>query len=155
MVKFRKGIAVLACLLMAMCVLASCGSGSSSTGAKKSNALKPVDKEDCLEVETKTGTLKYPDQWEEFAKAKVDESGDSTVVHYTAAFDKKTFDLFDVTIGKGEGSKVGEIKGEDGKTRPVYVDMKKLEGIDKLSKTKQDRLYAMQEDVNYIIDNLK
>ena len=140
-----------------MCALAACGggSGSSSKGSKDSNALKPVDKKDCLEVETKEGTLKYPDQWEEFAKAKVDESAGSTVIHYTASFDKKTYELFDVTIGKGEGSKVGEIKGEDGKTRPVYVSMKKLEGIDKLSKAKQNRLYAMQEDVNYIIDNLK
>ena len=71
MVKLKKSVALLVFLVLTMCALAACGggSGSFSTGSKNSNALKPVDKEDCLEVETKTGTLKYPDQWEEFAEA--------------------------------------------------------------------------------------
>lgn len=155
MIKFKKGVAVLVCMLMTMCVLVACGSGSSSEGVKDSNALKAVDKADCLEIETTVGTLKYPDQWEEFAVAKVEESGSATVIHFTASFDKKTFNLFDITIGEGDGSEVGEIKGEDGKTRKVYVTMKDMEGIEKLDKTKQNRLYAMQEDVNYIIDNLE
>ena len=55
MIKFKKGVAVLVCMLMTMCVLVACGSGSSSEGVKDSNALKAVDKADCLEIETTVG----------------------------------------------------------------------------------------------------
>ena len=38
---------------------------------------------------------------------------------------------------------------------PAYVAMEENIEHAELSKSEQDRVYAMQEDINYIIDNLK
>ncbi len=172
--KLRKMMAAGAGLMLAVGLLAGCAepknseSASAETEAAQSsisvsaageteddNALDLPQNQEDMQVETKYGTLRYPDQWAEFASADVEENGDTVLVHFKAAFDDQTFPLFDISIGSGDGAEAGKIKGPDGQERSVYVTMNELEGTSGLDDTKKDRLFAMQEDVNYILDNLE
>ena len=42
-----------------------------------------------------------------------------------------------------------------GTKRTVYMQVYELEGDSELTATEQNRLYAMQEDLNYLIDHLE
>ena len=76
-------------------------------------------------------------------------------VIYSAQFNVRNIPLFSIIIGEGEGVQAGTITAEDGTQRNVYVKFEELEEDESLSKIEQNRLYAMQEDLNYLLDNLK
>ena len=65
------------------------------------------------------------------------------------------YPLFKVTIGEGDGSKIGELTDSAGTKRDVYLQLEEIQEDPNLNDGEQNRLYAMQEDLNYLIDNLK
>ena len=50
---------------------------------------------------------------------------------------------------------MGELTDDSGMKRSVYMNVPELEGLDELSEAEQHQIYAMQEDLNYVIDHLK
>lgn len=118
------------------------------------NVLVEQDDVDYLAVDTDFGQLRYPDQWVEFAKATQSQKDGNEVISYDAIVDGKTYHLFNIIIGDSNLPVVGTTVGKDGTERNVYVEAEELAGIDDLPENVQERLHAMQEDVNYIIDNL-
>ena len=60
-----------------------------------------------------------------------------------------------MTIGEGDGSKIGELTDGAGTKRDVYVQLEEIQEDPNLNDGEQNRLFAMQEDLNYLIDNLK
>ena len=63
--------------------------------------------------------------------------------------------LFAATFGADEGGLTAVIKGEKGARTPVTFVMSELLFNDSWSENEKDLLYAMQEDLNYLLDNLK
>lgn len=107
-----------------------------------------------IEITTAYGTLYYPDQWEEFIETEQQTTGDTIVVSFVAQIQDVEYPLFEITIAGTEGSEVGELTDEEGTKRTVYLHVDELDEDPALTEGEQNRLYAMQEDLNYLIDNL-
>ena len=126
---------------------------------KKNEAVENTDVNDGqpedMVIHTEYGDLYYPEQWSEYLKTEQNMDSDSLQVSFLAHLGEQDFPLFQVTIGESEDTEVGELTDDSGMKRTVYMKVTELEGADGLSETEQHRLYAMQEDLNYVIDHLK
>lgn len=166
--KKRQWIAGTLSGLLLTAMLTGCGAGEAGTaqptGADAVPTLPadvqvapPAETEGLpyVQVSTPYGDLYYQDQWEEYMVTEQEDTGDGVKVTFSACINGMTYPLFYVTIGSGEGALVGELTGPDGAKREVYVRSNEMEEISELSDSERNRLYAMQEDINYIIENLK
>ena len=64
--------------------------------------------------------------------------------------------MFYINIGIEDGEVAGKITGsDDGTQSDVYVSVPELGDISYLEEDTQDHLYAMQESVNVVVENLK
>ena len=108
-------------------------------------------------VETKFGDLRYPDQWFDSLETEQTETDDSVTVAFRAKVNEQSFDLFDVCIGQNavEGEAVGVLTGPDGVQREAFLRFHELGEITGLNEGETNRVYAMQEALNFVIDNLK
>ena len=135
------------CLLMSCLLLVGC---SKDNAPQKETAAvsdgQPVQDEHAEEIVIGTayGDLYYPAQWEEFLQ-----------VAFSGKIDEALYPLFTIIIGSGDGVSAGTLTGGDGTQRSVYVQITEVTGNAALSQIELNRLYAMQEDLNYLIDHLK
>lgn len=106
-------------------------------------------------IHTEYGDLYYPEQWSEYLKTEQNMNNDSLQIFFSAHLEDKDFPMFQVTIGESEDTEVGELTDNSGTKRTVYINVTELEGVDDLSETEQHQIYAMQEDLNYVIDHLE
>lgn len=140
------------CFIFAVvvCVLIS-GCGQNDKGQKQvDDAVK-----DCIVVNTKYGVLYYPDQWTECVQINQSATDNALTVSFDAVINDRQYPLFDVVIGQDDGAEVGQLTDNSGATHTVYLHVDELQKDPSLTDGEQNRLYAMQEDVNYLIDNLK
>ena len=154
-----KKVCTLLCMTLIAGALAVAGCAGNSAGsngqeAATQEAAQQQAAED-MEIETKYGTLHYPDQWREFAKIEQSEEGDVVSVSFTAVLKDHEYPLFTVNIGGGEGSEAGKLTDAQGKERIVYIDASEIKEEEELTANEQNRLYAMQEDINYVVDHLQ
>ena len=96
------------------------------------------------EINTDFGTLYIPQKYEQLLTVK-----------FITEQDGKTYTLFDLSIGEEVGQLAGTLTDKRGTSRDVYITVYDLGDISKLAQDKQDQLYAMQEAVNVIVENLK
>ena len=153
---------ILLCVLLAGC---SAGESGSSSKQQEGTAVEhtagsvesapTVEELEESKIETAYGTLYYPKQWEEYVTTEQQENGDTIVVSFVATLHNTSYRLFEVTIGGTEGTAAGELTDAEGTKRTVYMQVDELEGDPALTATEQNRLYAMQEDLNYLIDHLE
>ncbi len=109
-----------------------------------------------LTISTDYGDLYYPDQWEEFIQIDEEKEDESTTLFFKAVINSNEYELFDIQIsGESDSESAGTLTAEDGSTSDIYISMKEIADTGNLTEGETDRLYAMQEDINYIIDNLK
>lgn len=108
-----------------------------------------------MAIHTEYGDLYYPEQWSEYLKTEQKMNGDSLQVSFLAHLEDKDFPMFQVTIGDSNDTEVGKLTDNSGTKRSVYMKVTELEGMDNLSETDQHQIYAMQEELNYVIDNLE
>lgn len=106
-------------------------------------------------VRTKFGNLYYQDQWSDFMRVAQIETDSGLVVLFQAEFDDVYYPLFRLIIGSGEGDPVGQLTDANGVARDVFVIMEEIDDLSELTEGEQNRLFAMQEDINFIIENLK
>lgn len=150
----RKELLVVICILISLLLLSSCGKKAGNDAAETQGDSVQAE---YIVVETANGNLKYSDQWEEFVKTEVAEENGVSDVMFSAEVNGTSYKLFEVMIN-GDGSKgeyVGDVHDKDGKAHKVYLKMESIEEDDSLSESEMNRLYAMQEDVNYIIENFE
>ncbi len=136
----------------------SSGGSNSSQGKNSDTNVESTTQDETsyqMTISTKYGDLYYPDQWEEYLKTSQEEKDESLIVNFNASINDETYSLFTVMIDSDEGTSVGEITDADGKKHSVSIEMEEIENIDDLTDTEQQRIYAMQEDLNYVIDYLK
>lgn len=159
--KHRKILILAAVCILLLCIcLQGCGAEKSVEEGPETVSPPPTGQVDApisdyIAIETAYGTLYYPDQWEQFIKTEQETVGDTIAVSFSAVIQDTVYPLFEVTIGGTEGTEVGKLTDADGTKRTVYMRMDKLTEDPALTDGEQNRLYAMQEDLNYLIDNLK
>ena len=146
------------CLLMSCLLLVGC---SKDNAPQKETAAvsdgQPVQDEHAEEIVIGTayGDLYYPAQWEEFLQVEQSDADGSVQVAFSGKVDEALYPLFTIIIGSGDGVSAGTLTGGDGTQRSVYVQITEVTGNAALSQIELNRLYAMQEDLNYLIDHLK
>ena len=119
---------------------------------EQTNGKWEMDDENII-IKTPIGKLYYPEMWQETLDVTVKESKDSYSVKYFETNGKYKVELF--TIGIGNGSK-GDLLGyynDGGKKVGVYLSMAEIDE-DKLTGLNPEKVYVMQEDVNYLLENL-
>lgn len=117
--------------------------------------IAPEDSsEDSMVIETELGNLYYPAQWSEFVTTRQEALDESLSVEFVAQIGGNEFPMFRVTIGDSEDTEVGVLTDDAGTTRAVHMSVIELEGASGLSSEEQQRMLAMQEDLNYVIDHL-
>ena len=176
--KSTRKIAVLLLGTMLMCLLTvGCGKKENADLPNEQNAEQLVEQPQQNEtdvqnteeqssvpqdvvIETRFGNLAFPEQWSEFITTNETEVSDECIkVDFSAKINDTYYLLFTIYIGNGEGIdecvKVGEIRDSENEVRNVYVEVAEITVDENLSEGEQNRIYAMQEDLNYLIDNLK
>ena len=112
------------------------------------------EKQELMQIDTEYGTLSYPTEWKDaLSTSESNENGFLTIT-FTANVGGQTYTLFNVMINSKEGDSVGTIKADDGTVRNVFTEIKELPDISGLSEEDQNQLYAMQEGINVLIENL-
>ena len=145
---------VLIILLGVLAVLFMKGGTGENNDAAESETFSPMGDEEAgdspMTIDTKYGNLYYPARWEKRLETKVK----SNEVTFYAVIDKEKTKLFNVFFDSEEGSVVGHLE-IDGKTVPVSVLVEELPADNDWSEGEAFSIYAMQEDVNYVIENLR
>ncbi len=136
------------CLAVVICMaFAGC--------AQKQSAAPDKDQTGSYEIDTGLGKLCFPVKWKETVRTDVSRNGDSAAVRFSTVMEGREYELFTVTVGAEEGEPVGSLTDETGAVRSVFIKASGLEPADDLTSEQKDSLYAMQEDLNFVIDNLK
>ena len=157
--RIRKWSVMLLVICSIVSLFAGCGKKTPESTAdpavNQSESMPPEEEfEDTTtlsEINTGCGTLYIPQKYEQLLKAEVD----SDTIKFITEQDGKTYTLFDLRIGKEVGQLAGTLTDKRGTSRDVYVTVYDLGDISELAQDKQDQLYAMQEAVNVVVENLK
>lgn len=109
---------------------------------------------------TPVGKLIYPSDRAKYATIREKSEDDSYSSTLYGAAGKNEFQLFSVYVNKSvaESFVLGNITDSSGKTYTISIAIKDLEedsGWSKASDEDKDLIYAMQEDVNYIVEQIE
>ena len=120
----------------------------------QSPASDPIDAEQMkdLEIVTERGTVRFPASWGDSLTTSTEESEERSVVTFSANLDSGVFRIFDIILDGNADDAIGSVT-KDGTTYYAHLDVEELEE-GTVSADEQDQIYAMQEDVNYLIENL-
>ena len=130
-------------------------SAASSAGANTEEQAVEDEHEHDVVIETEYGDLYFPDQWKEFLVTDQTEGEGTITVSFSAKINEETCSLFEITIGGEEDNPAGVLTASDGTKRNVYVQIDEIQESDSLDEGEQNRIYAMQEDINYLLDSLE
>ena len=111
------------------------------------------DDRDAMLITTSCGDLVYPADWENEIKVKEENTDFGISVVFETSDGSQEIELFTLNVGGGEGEEIGTLTDKDGKERVVkmVIDELQMEGVDEEI---ANRLFAMQEDINYILEHL-
>lgn len=148
-IKLSKKRRIVSALLGLCIVLLAAGCGKQPASARET---PPAG---LMTISTRYGDLCFSDQWGEDLHVEQSSSGSTEIVAFAADIDGQTYSLFQVMIvGDAEdcddSDAVGVLTDRQGVRREVFIRM------DPLPEGEQpDRLYAMRDGVNELIDHLK
>lgn len=165
----KKNILIMLVILSIFCFLTACDKNNptpstiiDSAGETTTNAAEEtIDPElndpnrDWEPIDTKFGRLRYPDDLFEYLQTNQTETEDSVSVLFTAEIQGNKIDLFEIVINSEAEQSAGKITGPDGVQREVHMNFIQLNTPGELSDGETDRLYAMQEALNFVLDHLK
>lgn len=107
------------------------------------------------EISTEFGTLYFPSEWIDDVLTQEEDGDSSCSVTFSAEIDGARYELFTVSIDENEENSVGTLTDADGNARAVSIEAYDLGDLSALSEEEQDQLYAMQEALNVVVENLK
>ena len=110
---------------------------------------------DMMVVSTPYGRIYYQEQWAEFMKVEQFSEADVLHVRFAAEINGADYPLFTLVVGAAEEDAVAQLTDADGVQRNVQVHMEEIGDNAGLSVEEQNRLCAMQEEINFVIENLK
>ena len=114
-----------------------------------------VIEEKGFEISTPYGPLYYPEKWKEFVRIEETEATEYKLQFWALIDGHEEQHLFDIVYeGKGENF-LGYIHDKNGDKVSVHMECFDINISEEWSKEQKEQLFAMQEDVNYIIDRLQ
>lgn len=149
----QKWMVLLLSIVFGCGMLVGCGNENVQ---KEQNDNPSIDMipEDVV-VHTDYGDLHYPECWQEYVTIRQEQNGNTISVTFETKSGEKNFELFKILIGDDNGEVVGSLTDNAGNQRNVYLNVEELPADSGLADSELTRLYAMQEDLNYLLDNLK
>lgn len=105
-------------------------------------------------VPTPYATLHISDAWADCLAVTRRQTGDGCEVLFTGLIDERAYPLFTIVLGAGSGTEAGATTGPDGSLVPVWVQFHPLDEYPDLQDGELTRMQAMQEDLNYLLDEL-
>ena len=157
----KTGALLLACAAVLAAVLTGCGSDAQdpelngTTDPAQQVQTEPAEDLNVCAVETPYGTLYYQEQWSEFMRTEATQRGDAYEVNFQAEINEKRYSLFTVTINDPEADPVRQLTDADGVQHGVSVEVEEYLDVSDLDEGNQALIYAIQEDINFIIDKIK
>lgn len=129
----------------------------SQIAAESSSEKEPEEQKDIerIAIETQFGTLYYQEQWREFMRVELAGDSSCVTVDFEAEINGVRYPLFQVSLGQADGDPVKQIADAQGATHNVYVSVYEMGEHPMLTEGEQNRLYAMQEEINYVLENIK
>ena len=110
--------------------------------------------QESITVSTPYGILFYPGKWQSCIRVE-HLTGDPYIVEfYGLAENGVEMHLFAVSFGTEEEGSICAVKAEDGTERYVNIHFVELEFPADWSESVQQEMLAMQEGINYLIENL-
>jgi hypothetical protein len=159
--KKRVGILMMCALLMAA-MLMGCtskdGEGHTNTGdLLPSGSVTPnrPETDTYVLVTTQYGELYYQEQWEAYMKVEQVQNQNVLQVRFKTEINGNEYALFTLEIGGGSGAKIGQLTDSRGTKRDVNVTVHPIAEDLPLTTEEANRVYAMQEEINYIIQYLQ
>ena len=104
-------------------------------------------------VKTPVGKLYYPEMWHETLDIVVKESKDAYTVRYFETNGKNKVELFAISIGNNASGNLLGYYNDGDKEVGVYLQMTEIDE-DMLTGFNPEKVYVMQEDVNYLLEKL-
>lgn len=136
-------------------VVVCCVAAVLATAVLGGNFLsKPQDEMELFRIETPYGSLEYPAVWWDAVQTRSREEQGYVVGFYTRTDDGAELPLFDFHFGDDVGHVLGNIAAEDGRLVSVSFYMYPFEPDKTWDQDAADRIHAMRDDVNVIIDGL-
>ena len=171
----RKPLAlILSCALLTGTVLSGCGAEETevSTTTVTTEATQPTTAapeeqsseatqpemplDEVCTVETPYGELHFQAQYSPYMKIRQEQEGDVLKVFFLAELNGKEYPLFDLTISDKTGEDDQLLLTDDmGVQRSVDVYMADNLEHEELDSSGQQILYSMQEQINFILQNMK
>lgn len=152
-VGFIKQTVFLLCIISFYAFCMGCSNDVDLKKSESSNLSETILSD--FVIQTEYGDLHYPDQWREYIKTIQEKKSDTIKVTFEFEVDKSDYKLFEILIGGDNGEIIGKLTDNNGIQRNVYLCVAELPVNSGLDEAEQNRFYAMQEDLNYLIDNLK
>lgn len=146
---------ILCCMLSCVLLVGCATDDITGEVQHNSQSSEAASEDEDVVVRTSYGDLHYPGRWQEYVIIRQEQKGNTIVVVFETQSDDETYELFKIFIGDDCGVVVGSLTDNDGVQRNVYLQVEELPADSKLTESEQTRLYAMQEDLNYLLDNLK
>lgn len=115
------------------------------------NPSEPVNNGDDMVIDAPCGELHYPSRWKDNLSLQM---GDDYVAFYGRVGGHGEQWLFTVHFGSGVGIEIGSVNDANGQTVSVSVEIEDLMLDDSWSTNDAGVIYAMQEDLNYLLMNL-
>lgn len=150
---YRKWMSMLLSVIFVCGLLAGCSNDKVQEVQNDNTSADTIP--EAVVVHTDYGDLHYPDRWQEYVTIHQEQNGNTIVVTFETKSGEEVYELFKVLIGDDSSEVVGSLTDDTGTQRNVYLHVKELPADSGLEETEQTRFYAMQEDLNCLIDNLK
>ena len=119
---------------------------------KEENTKWDMDDENII-IKTPIGKLYYPEMWQETLDVTVKESKGCYTVRYFETNGKYKVELFAISIGENADGDLLGYYGDDGEKVGVYLNIAEIDEDD-LTGLNPEKVYVMQEDVNYLLEKL-
>lgn len=123
------------------------------TGISVSTVEQQIQNEESFTIDTEYGDLYYPKKWESNIRTEVNEKEGYSVKFFGTVEGKEEQPLFEIIFNSDAEMMIGTME-KDGEN--IYVGFNFSEpNVDSWAQEDADMIYAMQEDVNYLIGMLE
>lgn len=114
----------------------------------------PDENRDSIEIVTKYGTLLYPKEWESNLRIEIIDKEEYKVEFYGAVKGKEELHIFDLNFNGPDGYNLGTLKTDSGEDVQLNIVSYDFDFDDTWTEDEKNVIYAMSEDINYIIGML-